>query len=279
MNKMQIYLSVLLISIFFSFLWYISVHLSLSLFLYFCSFNQCGHFCVVYMNPAIFHTGLIVVKPNTKMFERLVSDLYSDSSFSHDGADQGYLAHQFDIEYSPLFNPNDYKNGIPSEEPAMRLNIGYNLNHFFYYIGFTWDWFRFTFNGWDYGWSQDVVPGGSIGYCSGAFLKPWYWFPNFYFIHHDSWQAKRELLGQNNWPLLLSRLFFLLPLYYSVTQGFKLLATHTSPVVERTRHFAYLFFSSAVVQLGYSVGFLAWLGSAVAAFQVIPFTTPSWVSL
>jgi alpha-N-acetylglucosamine transferase len=33
---------------------------------------MCGHFCIVYMNPLIFHTGLIVVKPSTEMFYRLV---------------------------------------------------------------------------------------------------------------------------------------------------------------------------------------------------------------
>ena len=33
---------------------------------------MCGHFCIVYMNPLIFHTGLIVVKPSTEMFHRLV---------------------------------------------------------------------------------------------------------------------------------------------------------------------------------------------------------------
>lgn len=32
----------------------------------------CGHFCIVYMNPLIFHTGLIVAKPSTDMFHKLI---------------------------------------------------------------------------------------------------------------------------------------------------------------------------------------------------------------
>jgi len=102
----------------------------------------CGHFCVVYMNPLIFHTGLIVVKPDETMFEKLIAALYSDASFSHDGADQGFLVAQFDIEHAPLFLPSVQRSlGKPSDEPAMRLNIGWNLNHFWYYIAFNWEWF------------------------------------------------------------------------------------------------------------------------------------------
>ena len=49
----------------------------------------CGHFCVVYMNPLLFHTGLMVIKPDTAHFDRLVHTLFSSDSYSHDGADQG----------------------------------------------------------------------------------------------------------------------------------------------------------------------------------------------
>ena len=34
---------------------------------------MCGHFCVVYMNPLIFHTGLLVIKPDTSMFNKLIN--------------------------------------------------------------------------------------------------------------------------------------------------------------------------------------------------------------
>src|SRR5262245_20882228 len=55
--------------------------------------------------------------------------LYSDASFSHDGADQGFLVAQFDVEHAPLFVPSEHPPGTPpSEEPAQRLNIGWNLN-------------------------------------------------------------------------------------------------------------------------------------------------------
>ncbi len=66
--------------------------------------------------------SLIVVKPDTNMFNTLVHKLFSQSSFSHDGADQGFLVAQFDIEASPMFHaahlpPDD----TPHEHTAMRL--------------------------------------------------------------------------------------------------------------------------------------------------------------
>jgi hypothetical protein len=36
---------------------------------------QCGHFCVVYMNPCHFHTGLLVVKPDEAVMKRMVQAL------------------------------------------------------------------------------------------------------------------------------------------------------------------------------------------------------------
>lgn len=51
---------------------------------------NCGHFCVVFMNPCNFHTGLLVIKPDTKQFNVMVQALYNRTR-SYDGADQGFL--------------------------------------------------------------------------------------------------------------------------------------------------------------------------------------------
>ena len=50
---------------------------------------DCGHFCAVFMNPCNFHTGLLVIKPDTKQFNHMVESLPFIGSY--DGADQGFL--------------------------------------------------------------------------------------------------------------------------------------------------------------------------------------------
>ena len=88
----------------------------------------CGKFCVVFMNPLLFHTGLMVIAPDTDTFTQLQRRLFSDDSYSHDGADQGFLCAVFDMEDAPLFNAALSKPGVPSPLPRHRLPIGYNLN-------------------------------------------------------------------------------------------------------------------------------------------------------
>jgi hypothetical protein len=41
----------------------------------------CGHFCVVYMNPVLFHTGLMVVKPDHKAVSVCLLGVMVDCSY------------------------------------------------------------------------------------------------------------------------------------------------------------------------------------------------------
>jgi hypothetical protein len=250
---------------------------------------HCGHFCVVFMNPLIFHTGLIVVKPSEVMFQKLVHALYSDASFSHDGADQGFLVAQFDVEHAPLYLPSEHSSA-PSEAPAMRLNIGWNINHFWYYIHFDWDWF-FQAPGLshEYPWMRrsygeggadgtrpaDAVAGSSLAFCSGMMLKPWYWFPTFYFLHHYKWHEMRARLNDDYWPILLSRmallaLLFPLVRFLSDRSRIDRLGTLLDPV----RDTCLRVFSWAPVWFGYLYGVGAFFLHGYIAFQLIPFVTP-----
>ena len=94
----------------------------------------CGHFCVVYMNPLLFHTGLMVIKPDTAKFTELVHTLFSSDSYSHDGADQGFLCAVFNMEDAPLYDSSAVAAhpGTPLELDRVRLPIGYNLNQFWW---------------------------------------------------------------------------------------------------------------------------------------------------
>lgn len=246
---------------------------------------RCGHFCIVFMNPLLFHTGLIVVKPSTDMFNKLLRALYSDASFSHDGADQGFLIAQFDVEHAPLFLPGEFPPGTHSEAPAMRLNIGWNLNHFWYYIAFQWDWFlnAVPLEDTQYPWVQayeaggrrsDAVAGSSLAYCSGMMLKPWYWFPTFYFNHHYHWHEVRARLGIDYWPILLTRMLGL-----AAVMGLFHLANDRSRIdklswLEPVRGALLRVFCMAPVLFGYLYGVGAFFLHGYVVFQLIPYVTP-----
>jgi hypothetical protein len=100
----------------------------------------CGRFCVVYMNPCHFHTGLIVVKPDLDEYDRLISVLMNGGQ-SYDGADQGFLSHVYGSELmrAPLFVGNRSLSTHPDD--LMRLPIGYNMHHLYRYETMDWSMF------------------------------------------------------------------------------------------------------------------------------------------
>ena len=59
--------------------------------------DRCGRFCVVFMNPCHFHTGLVVVKPDLVEYRMLLDSLKNGASY--DGADQGFLSHVYGERY------------------------------------------------------------------------------------------------------------------------------------------------------------------------------------
>jgi hypothetical protein len=69
---------------------------------------DCGHFCAVFMNPCNFHTGLLVIKPDTAQFDYMVNSLRSGNITSYDGADQGFLTAFFPFEVSRSLIPCDH---------------------------------------------------------------------------------------------------------------------------------------------------------------------------
>eukprot|EP01105_Mastigella_eilhardi_P026060 TRINITY_DN733_c0_g1_i1.p1 TRINITY_DN733_c0_g1~~TRINITY_DN733_c0_g1_i1.p1 ORF type:complete len:406 (+),score=76.63 TRINITY_DN733_c0_g1_i1:389-1606(+) len=119
---------------------------------------KCGNFCATFINPCIFHTGVLVITPSAAELQRLMGSMQLPS---YDGGDQGFLNSYFsDILASPLFNP-----ARPPPLPlprTMRLSFGYSLDHFYYYQRFAWE-----------------IPCGEIKimtFPSMPNLKPWYWY-------------------------------------------------------------------------------------------------------
>jgi len=148
---------------------------------------MCGHFCVVFLNPLFFHTGLMVVKPDADKFHHLVNELNKPTAYSFDGADQGFLTLQFkELEAAPLF---DAHKGI-HEDPTNRISLGYNFNHVYYYPFFSWDAIHRR-----HPHFKDLkIPVMTIAYPIAQYLKPWNWWASIFFDLYHLWQAERGTL-------------------------------------------------------------------------------------
>ena len=234
---------------------------------------MCGHFCVVYMNPLLFHTGLMVIKPDTAKFHSLVHTLFSSDSYSHDGADQGFLCAVFDMEDAPLYDVEAVKQhpGVPLETDRVRLAIGYNLNQFWYYNYFTWDFYRHN----QYYWNQYAVPGLTIAYPSAWWMKPWYWYMEAYLYHHWTWQHVRwQLEGYGRWQsVVVSRLLAAVALQLMTWMVMPLVCglRATNGVSRVLRAVVGL----SPVYVGYAAGGGCFLLSFAIAFRWIPSMTPT----
>jgi hypothetical protein len=81
------------------------------------------------MNPCHFHTGLMVIKPDMKVYLDMTQKLLHVGSY--DGADQGFLSAYFkDCFYAPVFDPESG----PSEDALNTMHIAYN-QHALYFLG------------------------------------------------------------------------------------------------------------------------------------------------
>ena len=175
---------------------------------------------------------------------------------------------------------------VPSEEPAQRLNIGWNINHFWYYIAFDWTWF---FNGGagtekEYPWIRDfrasggkdtsLVAGSSLAYCSGMMLKPWYWFPTMYFDHHYSWHEMRARLGISYWPMFLSRLAAFLPVWLVFQYLNNRQRIDRMTMLDPIRNGLLRIMLLNPILLGYIWGLLCFFINGYICFQLIPYVTP-----
>ena len=234
----------------------------------------CGHFCVVFMNPLLFHTGLMVIRPHTDTFTALTSTLFSSSSYSHDGADQGFLCAVFEMEAAPLFDSRRSVPGVPSEEPRQRLAIGYNLNQFWYYTYFSWDFFRRN----TYYYNQYPVPGLSIAYPSNWWMKPWYWYSEAYLYHHWTWQIVRYQLdgyGQGV-PTVLTRLLLALGVVAATVYAIPSVAA--LPLCDLPARVVRGVVGLAPAYAGWVVGLSAFGSVSYTAFRWIPMTTPTIIA-
>jgi len=164
---------------------------------------DCGHFCAVFMNPCNFHTGLLVIKPDTKQFNHMVESLPSIESY--DGADQGFLTAFFPFKEmggAPMFDPENPQ----KDAPLLRLPPGYNLNALWYYEHGNWRLYgchpRFK--------QMGTTPGLAMTFPVAPFIKPWNWWP--YLILDDnwnSWQGIRAELGESHSHVLIFAMLLL----------------------------------------------------------------------
>ena len=236
---------------------------------------MCGSFCVVYMNPLLFHTGLMVVQPDTHKFNELVQTLFSSDSYSHDGADQGFLCAVFNMEDAPLYDIKSIQKnnppGVPMTGERVRLAIGYNLNQFWYYNYFTWDFYRHN----NYYWNTFPVPGLTIAYPSAWWMKPWYWYMEAYLYHHWTWQYMRwRLEGYGQWQaVVVSRLLAAAALQLVTWMVVPLLCALR--VMDGVSRAVRAVVGLHPVYVGYVVGGGCFLFSFITAFRWIPAIAPT----
>ncbi|KVH95517.1 putative glucuronosyltransferase PGSIP8 [Cynara cardunculus var. scolymus] len=149
---------------------------------------QCGHFCAVFINPCIFHTGLFVLQPSSKVFKNMLHDLDIGRD-NPDGADQGfiggYFAHLLD---QPMFHPPS--NGTRLDG-TFRLPLGYQMDASYYYLRLRW--------------SVPCGPNSVITFPGAPWLKPWYWWSWPVLPLGIQWhEQRRETLGyESEMPLVL----------------------------------------------------------------------------
>lgn len=156
---------------------------------------DCGPLCAVFMNPCHFHTGLMVVTPRAKEYNRLLLELSRLGSF--DGADQGFLSSVYSAK---LKSSSLFKLGNSTlAEHGKRLPVGYNINHKYYYEQYHWKLFYLRHFAALTNPSNDVVvesarfiPAITIGFPMAPVLKPWYWYAAFVLDLHWVWHDVRD---------------------------------------------------------------------------------------
>eukprot|EP00899_Mesostigma_viride_P027278 jgi/Mesvir1/7735/Mv11679-RA.1 len=139
---------------------------------------HCGEFCAVFVNPCIFHTGLVVLEPSNDTLTDMLDKL--DELPSYDGGDQGFLNSYYeDLLVATAFEPGVHKN---LDKGLYRLTFGYQMDAVYYYQRYKWE----------VPCSEKSV----ITFPGLAPLKPWFWwsFPLLelpYYWH----EQRRELIG------------------------------------------------------------------------------------
>ncbi|MFS8032381.1 putative glycogenin glucosyltransferase [Helianthus anomalus] len=143
---------------------------------------QCGQFCAVFINPCIFHTGLFVLEPSSKVFKDMLRDL-DNRRDNPDGADQGFIGGYFpDLLDQPMFHP-------PSDgtklDGTFRLPLGYQMDASYYYLRLRW--------------SVPCGPNSVITFPGASWLKPWYWWSWPVLPLGIQWhEQRRETIGYDS---------------------------------------------------------------------------------
>jgi len=178
-------------------------------------FHSAAFGAVMNMNGFI-HTGLLVIKPDMAMHAKLLAAV--SSTWSRDGADQGFLISMFNdnIEDAPNFNPmsveaadRDFAN-----LPFNRIKVNFDLPAIYWYERFSWATLRAVHPAFV---SMDV-PAYAVTYSMGELLKPWYWYAYPLLEMNSLWLGVRmQLPGEaSTWHWAAGRRFVLLAVFYAL---------------------------------------------------------------
>ena len=158
---------------------------------------KCGHFCAAYQNPVNFHTGMLVLKPDRAVFDDMLDALRTGMA-SYDGGDQGFFVSYFaGLAGAPLFDRTPFLDSPDApalDDPLLRLDIVYSMNHIYYYEKFNWKLYRLP----QYEeLKTSSVPAFSMTFPIAQAFKPWNWVPYWYMDIHWVWLSLRARLDDN----------------------------------------------------------------------------------
>jgi len=136
---------------------------------------ECGEFCVAFINPTTFNSGVMVLKPSKKVFDDMYEKVASGSVKSYDGGDQGFLNNYYpDMLSAPVFENSTYQKHVSKK----RLPSQYHTDHILFYPRFRWD----------------VVSPKIIEFIGVPLLKPWLWWSYPLMELSSSWFKYRRNL-------------------------------------------------------------------------------------
>ena len=169
---------------------------------------ECGAFCAVFLNPTRFHTALMVIKPDAKIFGAMTDALalprdHPDAPQAHDGADQGFLNDWFGsaVRGGPLFDVYHPADGPRSryEDPAMRLTIAHAMHHIYFYEHGSWDGYRVSGPGKRRVAVMGDPPALTMSFPGPVWTKPWDWRGYLFFVGNWRWADVRSTVGGGYW--------------------------------------------------------------------------------
>mmetsp|Transcript_10149 Transcript_10149/g.18279 ORF Transcript_10149/g.18279 Transcript_10149/m.18279 type:complete len:568 (-) Transcript_10149:103-1806(-) len=154
-------------------------------------FEQCNKFCVRYLDPCYFNSGVFLTATSSALYSQMTSELSRVKSY--DGSDQGFLNCMFEgVYFSPICGISS-QDGILNPEEShhlsgfdyCRLPESYHVDHGSYFSKMRWE-------------TESNVCGERkiTHYVGPAIGKPWVWLSSSLLSTSHEWNEYRDLVEE-----------------------------------------------------------------------------------